>query len=381
MGCNVYLVPGFFGFTELGTISYFYRVRETLDELLRQRGTEATIVECLTSPAGSIRYRADRLLQQVIDTGGLQADEIHFIGHSTGGLDIRLLLTPNVTLRPDGSSEAEVVARTGCAITVATPHHGTPLADFFTLVPGRQMLQTVARLVTTPMGRFVIVSAARGVALAAAIDSRLRRDTFLDVISRLLLRHLTLHDDDPVFAFVRQVSVDQASILQVTPECMDLFNAAVVDHPDVDYSCVVTGAPEPPAAYSPSDLLSPERLALGGLFLALWTLTSREHKRFPYPVPPAPVLDALAREIERAHSPATNDGIIPTLSQVHGEVLGAFTADHYDVLGRFGHPTSPPLSDWLPSGTGFDETRFRDLWERVADRIAGRCAARRAPAA
>lgn len=368
--CHVYLVPGFFGFTSVGSLAYFQHVRRTLERELQRRGLEAKVVECPTIPAGSIRHRADRLLQQVIETGGLEAEELHFVGHSTGGLDIRLLLTPNVQLRP-GDVESEVAGRTRTATTIATPHHGTPIADFFTLLPGRQALELLSRALTAPVSRYAVVALGKAVGIAGRIDAYLRRETILDAVSRNLLQHLTARPDDPVFAFLAQVSVDQAAIVQITPECMDLFNAAVVMHPKIRYGCVVTGAPAPPAslALRPDNLTSPERVALGGLFMAVWFLASREHKRYPYPMPTQAVLNELERAIENPHSPATNDGIVPTLSQLYGELVTAVVADHLDVIGQFERAGSP-LGDWLPSGSGFDQARFEHLWSRVADRIA-----------
>jgi triacylglycerol lipase len=365
--CHVYLVPGFFGFTSVGGLTYFLHVRAILEKLLAARGLDAKIIECATIPAGSIRHRADRLLQQVIEAGGLEADELHFVGHSTGGLDIRLLLTPNVQLRA-GGTETEVAARTRNAITVATPHYGTPIADLFTLLPGRQALELLSRALTAPISRLAVVGLGRAIGVAGRIDAYLRRETILDAVSRNLLQHLTLRPDDPVFAFLRQVSVDQAAIVQVTPECMDLFNAAVVMHPDVAYACVVTGAPAPPSTWRP-ELTSPERVALAGVFMCAWLVASREHKRYPYPMPSRAVLAQLEGTLENPHSPATNDGIVPTLSQIHGDVITAVLADHLDVIGQFGGGS--PLGDWLPSGSGFDAARFERLWSRVADRIAG----------
>lgn len=52
---SVYLVPGFFGFSELCGFNYFYRVAETLERELRARGYRAQIVECRTLPTGRSR--------------------------------------------------------------------------------------------------------------------------------------------------------------------------------------------------------------------------------------------------------------------------------------------------------------------------------------
>ena len=123
---QIYLVPGFMGFTSLGNMSYFQGVAELLTASLAARGMDARVIECRTWPTGSIRRRAERVLATVLEEGGLDASELHFVGHSTGGLDIRLLLTPGVRLRND-DTEALVADRTRTAACISTPHHGTPL--------------------------------------------------------------------------------------------------------------------------------------------------------------------------------------------------------------------------------------------------------------
>lgn len=110
-GSRVCLVPGFFGFTSSGALNYFYRVREKLGSALGRQGVAARIVESAIQPTGSLRNRARWLLRQVIESGGLEAERLHFIGHSTGGLDARLLLTPDVHLGDErGAEEAVAVA-------------------------------------------------------------------------------------------------------------------------------------------------------------------------------------------------------------------------------------------------------------------------------
>ena len=86
----VFLVPGFFGFTTVGAVSYFEDVEQALGRALRRRGVEARIVRCVTQPTASILRRADALRRQVLGSGGLKARELHFVGHSTGGLDVRM---------------------------------------------------------------------------------------------------------------------------------------------------------------------------------------------------------------------------------------------------------------------------------------------------
>ena len=67
----VFLVPGFFGFTSVGAVSYFEDVEQALGRALRRRGVDARIVRCATQPTASITRRADALRRQVLRSGGL----------------------------------------------------------------------------------------------------------------------------------------------------------------------------------------------------------------------------------------------------------------------------------------------------------------------
>src|SRR5204863_363904 len=65
---------------------------------------------------------------------------VHVIGHSSGGLDARLLVAPGVSLPSDASVE-RVARRVATVITVATPNRGTPLASFFASLLGQRLLR------------------------------------------------------------------------------------------------------------------------------------------------------------------------------------------------------------------------------------------------
>jgi hypothetical protein len=73
--------------------------------------------------------------------------------------------------------------------------------------------------------------------------------------------------------------------------------------------------------------------------------------------------------------PDANDGVVPTLSQLWGEVLYAARADHLDVLGHYDDPDRlPPHFDWLTTASGFDRESFLDLWEAVARHLVSAAA-------
>jgi triacylglycerol lipase len=62
-----------------------------------------------------------------------------------------------------------------------------------------------------------------------------------------------------------------------------------------------------------------------------------------------------------------NDAMVPTLSQVWGEIVHAAWADHLDIIGHFHAPEHEPLHvDWLHTGTGFGLRQFEALWDDVA---------------
>ncbi len=365
---RVYLVPGFFGFVSLGAFNYFHRVGDALGQALQRRGIDAEIVECATQPTGSIRRRAARVVDFVEETGGMDASEVHFVGHSTGGLDLRLVTTPGVRLRPDDSEE-RLGERVKSVISVCSPHFGTPLANHFTSLQGRHVLQLLTLLATSRSGRQAFVLAGRALSRLSGLDDWMgRNETFLDVISHRLLDRLTVDKNHPMWGFLQEVYEDQGALIQLTPEGTNLFNAAVTDREGVYYGSLVAAAP-PPLAYPMRELVRPGRGATIVLFAALHRLAAREHKHYPYPSPAHELRDRVQRDLPFDLDASTNDGIVPTLSQIYGELIGVSVGDHLDVVGQFRMAGGEPYMDWLPSGSRFDEERFQKVWDQVAAAI------------
>lgn len=364
----VFLVPGFFGFTSVGSVSYFERVEQTLGEALRRHGAPARIVRCKTQPTASIPRRVDELRRQVLARGGLKASELHFVGHSTGGLDMRMLLAPGVKISR-GDSEERIARLTRSAISVATPHHGTPLANHFLSLQGQTLLLVLSALATSGQGRGAIVAAAQALALVARLDDWLGRKTGpLDRLADGLLRRIRFDRRDPVWRYLGEIERDQGAVLQLTPEGIGLFDAAVADRDGIAYGCVVAGVPRPRERVEVSEWLDPEYVTLRALFRLLHGLTSRPHPRYPYPVPTAAMQRGLDRALGFEVTPAVNDGIVPTLSQLHGRVLHVARADHLDVVGHY--TLAGKTADWLPSGAGFTPQGFEATWDAVAAAIA-----------
>ena len=367
----VFLVPGFFGFTSVGALSYFEDVEQVLGRALHRRGVEARIVQCITQPTASIPRRADALRRQVLDSDGLKARELHFVGHSTGGLDVRMLLTPGVQIA-HGDSEERIGRLTRTAISVATPHHGTPLANHFITVHGQTLLLVLSALATSGEGRGAILAAARAIALVTRLDDCLgRTEGPLDRIAEGLLRKIRFDRRDPLWKYLGEIAQDQGAVLQLTPEGIELFDAAVADRPGIDYGCVVAGVPKPREDFAMKELIDPEYIALRALFRLLYALTARPHPHYPYPNPTKTTQRLLDRGLGFKANSRTSDGIVPTLSQLHGRVLHVARADHLDVVGHY-TLAGGRSGNWLPSGAGFTPDAFDATWEAVAAAIAMR---------
>src|SRR5688572_20874342 len=95
---NILLVPGFFGFGSFGDLAYFHGVKDLLERSFEQESLSVRVIEVSTLPTASIRVRAARV-QEALTRIAAEADgPIHIVGHSTGGLDARLAITPTASL-------------------------------------------------------------------------------------------------------------------------------------------------------------------------------------------------------------------------------------------------------------------------------------------
>ena len=150
---QIYLIPGFFGFASIGGISYFRQVRETLEEAFESHGHEVEIIGVRTLPTASLTHRARRLVLTVMDNGGLEEGvHVHLVGHSTGALDARLAACNEVRLDLDKYIPA-LHENLRTVVSISGPHYGSPLANFFTTLYGKNLLYLVSLLVIVGLWR------------------------------------------------------------------------------------------------------------------------------------------------------------------------------------------------------------------------------------
>jgi hypothetical protein len=361
----VLLIPGFFGFTGTGDFAYFQHVRDVLAEVGPPAGLDGEIRVVRTDPTASLRKRAARVAEAIHDVLDGPGAEVSLVGHSSGGLDARLVVSPGVSLPTE--VEVERCARAVRAVvTVATPHHGTPVAHFFNNLLGQQILKllSICTMYSLRAGRLPL-----GVALRLVKVIRIPGAKPLGVVDQIfadLLADFSIERRRAIEDFLRSIRGEQDLIAQITPAATDLFNASTQDRAGVRYGSVVTRA-RPPGLRSAWKVgLGAYAQATHAVYVALHRIAGRmpeERAQLMTPAESAALREAFARFVE----PGASDGIVPTASQLWGEVIAGVWADHLDVIGHFHHPTHvPPHFDWLASGTGFTRPQFERLWKKVA---------------
>jgi hypothetical protein len=363
----IYLIPGFFGFANLGRLRYFVHVDRFLRERCAERGVEARVHVVHTHPTASLPARAALVIDTLART--LRRDEAaHLIGHSTGGIDARLALAPGARL-PTHANVERLARRVRSVVGVSAPHHGTPLAAALTTRRGQDLLALLS-LVTSYVLRFGYVplsALSAAAALFARSERKPSKGTLFDDLAQRLLGDFSPPRRRAVARLLREAAEDQSLLLQLTPEAMDLFDATVRDRPRVRYGCVVTRSRPPGMGTTLAAGLDPGAQAIHAIYAAIYRSSATTP---PAAAPPASA--AQRRALERAYRKLpgahANDGIVPTRSQVHGRVIAAVRGDHLDAIGHFDDPrTDPPHFDWLMTGSGFDRPRFEFVWGRVLD--------------
>lgn len=363
----MYLVPGFFGFANLGEFFYFQHLAELIPELFRRRQKRCELVRVRSHPTASIRERARQLLWTIGRTAVGESGPIHLVGHSTGGLDARLLVSPGVSLG-EGLDAGSLATRVRSVISAATPHHGTPLASLFTGLQGQRLLWllSLGTLYVLRFGALPLSSVLRLGAMASRLGSVFgQREGMLDQLFQDLLADFRPERRKSVQEFFHQVSGDQALIVQLTPDTMDVFNASATDNPQVAYGSLVTRAPRPGLRTRWNAGFNSHAQITHTVYALLHRQVGRMPKRY-LPEPQPEQAASLRSAYGELPGPRANDGIVPTRSQPWGRVIAAVEADHLDLIGHFDDRSNrPPHVDWLATGSRFDREGFEGAWDRA----------------
>jgi triacylglycerol lipase len=367
MDHHVVLVPGFFGFGSLGALTYFSGVKEALGRAFKRLGLEVDVVEVPTLPTASLRHRAARVHETLTEVAHKGSGPIHIVGHSTGGLDARLAIAPTASLPTPNKFHHHERLRT--LATISTPHFGTPLASFFGSAAGYPLLRLLAALfiVVLRHGHLPLRLGLRLGSLLVRMDDRLGfKETVADQFFRDVIADFSPARRAELIAFIEGISRDQSLIFQLTPAGCDLLNASTADPDSLRYGSVVCRARPPSLANVVAFKHNPYAQSMHALYALVHHVAGlAEKNQFPDPVPEQHAI--LCRAFGQYPEHCWSDGIVPTLSQIWGEVIHATHADHLDVIGHYGAlRPGQPTTDWLPSRSHFDDVAFDALWTDVA---------------
>ncbi len=365
---HVYCIPGMFGFGRLAGYDYFQHVKSALSPHFWNAGLDVSFYDVPCPPTSSLKERC-RVLQQTIAHTAGDSGPIHLLGHSTGGLDGRLALAPTV----DAGVSRELLswrARVKTLVTLNTPHYGTPLAGYFATVSGTRMLYALSLLtaVSLRLGEPSLNIFSRVLAAVGSIDSLVGGD--LKLFSKAtdgILRFVDKEGRREITEYLSKVRTDQGAVIQITPEAMDLFNAAVENAEGVRYGCVVAASPRPSSLKAARKVRGPYMAMTAALYTTLYQFTGQPHERYGYSRPSAHDLKILTDALGQVPLDEHNDGIVPALSMLWGKLIWAEEADHLDTLGHFHDDEKPALhTDWLTSGSNLSRERFSRMMATVA---------------
>ncbi|MBZ4419828.1 triacylglycerol lipase [Myxococcus sp. RHSTA-1-4] len=404
---HLVLVPGFGGFDALGSLRYYHGVTEVLREL--EPGSELSVHYFPNLPTASVQTRARQLQRWLAALWDrlnfLPADRIHLIGHSTGGLDIRQLLTDHRVqyqqhARGTGGSWSPVLDRIASVQFLSTPHRGTALAYHLSrtrlrrtacrafLYGAYQSLRAFGERGSGQLGRL-------GKVLAPSARTPDWVDALLDTLRGTYIAHGSL-----------ERATARSSYFELLRWLLDMgtdFNAIT----DLDPCKPPSGAPASPAHQDEKDYEEdtrflrerhirvrsivtvagappPRRGRLPTLYGVTYGLTALN--------PPERLQSRTVRELmnprnERTLRPTENDGFVNSVSQVWPDEAHSYLVegDHADVIGHFHAPPATRDGDFfafrqydlLSSNSDFDEEAFTALWRKVGQFALERAGARR----
>jgi hypothetical protein len=375
---QLFMSPGMFGFGRLGSYNYFVHVERELVARFAAAGHELVAHAIGDLPTASIRRRAARLAEVVAKVGN--GDPIHLLGHSTGGLDARLVASP--ATRTIAPALLGWLPQLRSITTMNTPHFGTPLASFFATVNGQRVLGALSALTVAGLSLGAQPLAATSVLLGFVRASDRSLPFKVKALDHSVQSVVGLVDDarsPEVRAFLRAIEDDQGSLLQLSPEAMDLVAAGFADRPGVRYQATISMSPTPQVRRWVEAIGRPWRAVSLALFYALHRVTAQVGERYPCAAVRGEspwAGEAAEARISAAFGTApkdANDGIVPLRSQLWGEIVWAGYGDHLDVLGHYtdehdSDAVAPELAhhDWLVSGSRFSTREFTALMDAIA---------------
>ena len=387
----VLLIPGIFGFGAFGSdeepiLEYFAGVRNILEP---QLGDWKVLVH-EPPPTGSLDERVASLYDAVwrLQHGQrlphakeqVTAHRIHLVGHSTGGVDARLLANKDFHWvgGPRDEERAAILASIGTIVTISAPFRGTPVVRHIDAL--RDPVLTVAHYLTL-LGVFrnshvdglflrLLRGAAGGVAGLLGLASLVRTPSRIVAhLGRRAAARPDTGDEEQghtvavqIQSFLRKLENDRQLYHDLSVEHMRDVNERLRETSEFPLICsYVTISPRPPCIDIGRDMLG--RLVYG----ILYGRTTQRQLDGAQPGSCDRLIGSPERIAKLMASRVSCDGAVPTRSQtLEDKAQGIVLADHLDVVGSFEGGTG---ADVMRSGSGFDQKLFEELWCDIAARL------------
>jgi hypothetical protein len=375
---RVLLVPGFFGFGSFGRpegprIVYFDHVVRALERARPDLRGRIHVHE--PPPMGSLEARVrslhDALLQILGETmlrgETARRSRIHIVGHSTGGVDARLVANPHFRFKgEDASIRRRLLSHLGTIVTLSAPHHGTPIAA--TRVRG------LYRLVVDGMSFATILAAAGklrrkvGVPGSKLLVSYLQSSPWRLKVNSTALALAAGIDEETARQIVRfrgLVLSDTGLLRDLEPAHMAALNERISG--DHEERLVQIATVAPPPRFDASIIDAVARRAAYALCWHGAASGSFRPTRFPDAKAWIAARSPFEARRDAGDSPRANDGVVPVSSQtLYGRAARLVFADHLDVIGHFESRRNTTL---FKSGADFGHREFTALWRFVAEAL------------
>jgi len=242
------------------------------------------------------------------------------------------------------------------AISIATPHYGTPIADFYQSLRAEDMLGLVGKMAArwTTDGR--LDQASKFLRERRRHIDRVLSTAGREEFARILqgVAEADLDDYTELRVYLDSLAKYRGALRRLRIRYMTRFNLRVTDDPDMRYVSFVSGAEAIRVRDVGTWLYRLGAFIAGGVGrVALPPLPNGG-------VVPADQVVSVSQEMGPDNaitlSPKLSDGVVPSASQFWGEFAGYVPLDHHAVIGRFDllPAREPDLHElYATAGAGF----------------------------
>lgn len=379
---TIVLVPGLLGFGSFGpkdapTISYFRHVCEALTRVLTQdlglpSAPRFHVHE--PPPTGPLAERVASLVRAIDDIltrDTSSSSRVHIVGHSTGGLDARLLVNPRYLPRsgPTSADKQRVVARLGSIVSLSAPQRGAPIAqNLAPIVP-----DLVRGPVTGLISWLYLISILNTARERALVDHARYLATSLVALPKSLVMPVTGSKEliqvttkldretaDQIRRFLELVVEDTRLVADLAPPSMRALNLEIAEGDTFPIHSFVSVSP-PPRLWPPV----PTRLLYALIHGAAEPRDGGE------PFPEGEWIRATnepAGDTSLLTTRGASDGVVTSASQPSPRKgsaagpVGLVEGDHLDVVGHF----EEIGETFFKSDANMTRERYDALWTRIA---------------